>query len=175
MQEISTTGKDYTISMIVAAADNNAIGMNGQLLWHLPRDLSYFKNKTWGMVVIMGRKTYEAVNKPLPGRVNIVITRNTSWRGEAAIVVPTLEAAIKEASKTNCRELFIIGGGEIYRQGMNIADRIYMTRVHGEFEADTYFPDIDNSQWELVDSIPSVVDEKHAYAMDFETWERIKP
>jgi dihydrofolate reductase len=174
MQDTTTTGKDCTISLIVAAADDNAIGMHGQLLWHLPRDLSYFKNKTWGMVVIMGRKTFEAVNKPLPGRVNIVITRNAAWKGEGAVVVPTLEEAIEEAKKTNCRELFIIGGGEIYRQGMDITDRIYMTRVHGEFEADTYFPEIDNAQWELVDSIPSPEDEKHAYAMDFETWERIK-
>ena len=163
-----------TISMIVAASDNNAIGKNGQLLWHLPRDLAFFKNTTWGMPVIMGRKTFEAVNKPLPGRINIVITRDANWKAEGADVASSLNSAIEQAAGSNCKELFIIGGGQVYKESMDIADRIYITRIHGQFEGDAFFPDIPSSQWTLVHTTPSSIDEKNAFAMDFEIWERKK-
>jgi dihydrofolate reductase len=138
------------ISLIVAASTNNAIGKNNQLLWHLPKDLKFFKNKTWGMVVIMGRKTYESVDKPLPGRINIVITTKTDWKAEGVWVAKNLDDALAQAETTNCKEIFVIGGGEIYKQVMPKADRIYMTRVHTQLEGDTYFPAIDEAEWKLI-------------------------
>lgn len=161
------------ISLIVAASENNAIGRNGDLLWTLPNDMKFFKNTTWGMVVVMGRKTFESLGKPLAGRVNIVITRNTGWKAEGAKVVSDLDAAMKEAEATNCKEIFVIGGGEIYRQSMAIADRIYMTKVHETFnDADTYFPVIDQSEWELKSNYDFSADEKHAYPYSFQVWDK---
>lgn len=161
------------ISLIVAASENNAIGRNGDLLWTLPNDMKFFKNTTWGMVVVMGRKTFESLGKPLAGRINIVITRNTGWKAEGAKVVSDLDAAMKEAEATNCKEIFVIGGGEIYRQSMAIADRIYMTKVHETFnDADTYFPIIDQSEWELKSNYDFSADEKHAYAYSFQVWDK---
>jgi dihydrofolate reductase len=158
------------ISLIVAAAENNAIGKDNQLLWHLPNDLKFFKNTTWGMPVIMGRKTFEAVNKPLPGRFNIVITRQADWKAEGTIVATDLQDALQKAKETNCNEIFVIGGGEIYKQSMEIADKIYITRVHANFDADTFFPEIDESKWQLTHNQDFGVDEKHSYAYSFQTW-----
>jgi dihydrofolate reductase len=160
------------ISHLVAATENNAIGKNGQLLWHLPNDLKYFKNLTWGMVVIMGRKTFESVNKPLPGRLNIVITKNKEWKRDGVITAPTIEEAIKYARGEHFKEIFIIGGGEIYRQTMSITDRIYMTRVHANLEGDTFYPEIDKSVFELKSSKPFGADEKHAWPYTFEVWDK---
>lgn len=160
------------ISLVVAAAENNAIGKNNQLLWHLPNDLKFFKNTTWGMPVIMGRKTFEAVNKPLPGRFNIVITRQKDWNAEGVIAATDLSDALKKAAETNCKEVFIIGGGEIYKQGTGIADRIYMTRVHASLEGDTFFPAIDESKWTQTTNQDFAADEKHAFAYSFQTWEK---
>ena len=160
------------ISLLVAAAENNAIGKNNQLLWSLPNDMKFFKNTTWGMAVIMGRKTYESVDKPLPGRFNIVITRQADWKAEGVIVAADLNDALKKAAETNCNEVFVIGGGEIYKQSMEIADKIYMTRVHASFEADTFFPKIDESKWQLIANQDFWVDEKHKYAYSFQTWEK---
>ena len=163
------------ISLIVAATSNNAIGKNNQLLWHLPNDMKFFKNTTWGMPVIMGRKTYEALGKPLPGRINIVISRQPQFNAEGIIVVQTIEEALQKAAETNCLESFIIGGGEIYRQSMEIANRIYMTRVHTELEGDTYFPEIDESKWGKVFNLDFPSDEKHAFSYSLQTWERLNP
>ena len=160
------------ISLIVAASTNNAIGKNNQLLWHLPNDLKFFKNKTWGMVVIMGRKTFEAVNKILPGRVNIVITKQENWKAADVWVAKDLDDALKQSSTTNCKEIFIIGGGEIYRHSLPIADKIYMTRVHAELEGDTFFPVIDEQDWELVSNEDFPANEKHAYAYSFQVWKK---
>lgn len=160
------------ISLIVAAAENNTIGKNNQLLWHLPNDLKFFKNTTWGMPVIMGRKTFESVNKPLPGRFNIVITRQHRWNAEGIIVATDLDDAIKKASESNCKEIFIIGGGEIYKQGFEIADKIYLTRVHANIDGDTFFPVINENKWRLTSSQDFTADEKHAFAYSFQTWER---
>lgn len=163
-----------TISLIVAASENNSIGKNNQLLWHLPNDLKFFKNTTWGMPVIMGRKTYESVNKPLPGRFNIVITRQQGWKAEAVIVAAGLQDALRKAAETNCKEAFIIGGGEIFTQSMEIADKIYLTRVHTSIDGDTFFPVIDESKWQLSVNQDFAADEKHAFAYSFQTWVRIK-
>ena len=162
------------ISLVVAAAENNAIGKNNQLLWHLPNDLKFFKNATWGGVVIMGRKTFESVNKPLPGRLNIVVTSNKEWKFDTVMVAQDLPQAIALAEQENFKEISIIGGGEIYRQAMPLADMIYITRVHAELEGDTFFPVIDKAEWKLLDKTDFSKDEKHAYDYSFEKWEKIK-
>ena len=159
-----------TISLIVAATENNAIGKNNQLLWHLPNDLKFFKNTTWGMPVIMGRKTFESVNKPLPGRFNIVITRQTGWKADGVIVAADLQEALQKAAETNCNEAFVIGGGEIYKQAMEIADKIYLTRVHAEIDGDTFFPAIDEHAWLLTRKEEFTANEKHAFGYSFQTW-----
>jgi dihydrofolate reductase len=159
-----------TISLIVAAAENNAIGKNNQLLWHLPNDLKFFKNTTWGMPVIMGRKTFESVNKPLPGRFNIVITRQANWKADSVIAATDLQDALQKAAETNCNEAFIIGGGEIYKQAYELADKIYLTRVHTEVDGDTFFPALDENKWQLISNQDFAADEKHAFAYSFQTW-----
>lgn len=161
------------VNILVAASENNAIGLNGQLLWHLPNDLKYFKGLTWGMPVIMGRKTFESVNRPLPGRFNIVLTNQRGWAHENVQVAHTMEQAIQLAADTDCLELFIIGGGELYRQMLPQAQRLYMTRVHTYMEGDTFFPEIDPAQWTLKSSRPMRADEKHVYDYTFEVWDRI--
>jgi len=160
------------ISLIVAASTNNAIGKNNQLLWHLPKDLKFFKNSTWGSVVIMGRKTFESVNKPLPGRLNIVVTNNAGWKAPDTLVTKGLQEAIQLATAENFNEIFIIGGGEIYRQAMVLADRIYITRVHAVLDGDTFFPVIDEANWELTSKEDFKADEKHAYDFSFEVWNK---
>jgi dihydrofolate reductase len=165
------------ISLIVAASTNNVIGKDNKLLWHLPNDMKFFKNTTWGMPVIMGRKTYDALaGQPLPGRFNYVITRNKDWKpgNEKAQVVDTLAKAIHAAEETDCKEAFVIGGGQIYAEAMSIADRIYMTRVHTVVEGDTVFPVIDEREWRLTSDMDFPVDEKHAFAYSFQVWERKK-
>jgi len=166
------------ISLIVAASTNNVIGKDNKLLWHLPNDMKFFRNTTWGMPVIMGRKTYDALaGEPLPGRFNFVITRNGSWdpHNEKVKVVNSLASAVEAAGETDAREVFVIGGGEIYQQSMAIAECIYITRVHAVLEGDAYFPVIDETLWQLTSNLDFPVDEKHAYAYSFQLWERKKP
>lgn len=158
------------ISLIVAAAENNAIGKNNQLLWHLPNDLKFFKNTTWGMPVIMGRKTFESFNKPLPGRFNIVITRQADWKANGVNVAADLQDALQKAEETNCKEIFVIGGGEIYKQAYEIADKIYLTRVHTSIDGDTFFPEVDENKWQLISNQDFVPDAKHKFAYSFQTW-----
>ena len=118
----------------------------------------------------MGRKTYESVNKPLPGRINIVITRKENWQAEGVLVATDLQDALKKANATNCKEAFIIGGGEIYHWAMSIADKIYITRVHAVLDADTFFPQINEREWKLVSNEDFSKDEKHLYDYSFQTW-----
>ena len=165
------------ISLIVAASSNNVIGKDNKLLWHLPNDMKFFKNTTWGMPVVMGRKTFDALaGEPLPGRFNFVITRNPDWQPASprAQKVVSLEAALRLAAETDCKETFVIGGGQIYLEAMPLADRIYMTRVHIALEGDTYFPEIDEQQWQLAENRDFPVDEKHAFAYSFQLWTRKK-
>jgi dihydrofolate reductase len=159
-------------ALIVAASSNNAIGKNNQLLWHLPNDLKFFKNTTWGFPVIMGRKTFEAVNKPLPGRTNIVITRKQDWEAVGVKTASDLAGAIDLATQTNAKQLFIIGGGEIYEQALPMADTIYLTRVHTILEGDTFFPALDESQWKLFSNDDFSADEKHVFDYSFQLWKR---
>jgi dihydrofolate reductase len=162
------------ISLIVAASTNNAIGKNNQLLWHLPVDLKFFKNTTWAMPVIMGRKTFESVNsKPLPGRQNIIISRNAPPSTDGEVWwASSLEQAIEQSKQLHCNEIFIVGGAQIYEQSMPVAHRIYMTRVHAHFEADTFFPEINVDEWELVKNNDFNADEKHAYSFSIQVWEK---
>jgi dihydrofolate reductase len=163
------------ISLIVAASEDNAIGKGNDLLWRLPNDMKFFKNKTWAMPVAMGRRTFESFKgQALPGRLNIVITRQTDFSvPEGVVRVSTLAEAIEAARASNCRELFIAGGGEIYRQAMSLADRVYLTRVHASFpDADTHLEGFEEKDWVLKDRQDFPVDEKHAVAYSFEKWEK---
>ena len=160
------------ISLIVAASNNNAIGKANAMLWHLPEDLKFFKNTTWGMPIIMGRKTFESVGKPLPGRTNIVITSNKDWRGEGTITTTNIEEACEAARATGAKEIFITGGGELYKQTMGIANRIDLTRVNTEIDGDAYFPVMDETIWEKVFEKKVQADEKNKFDMNFERWER---
>lgn len=159
------------INVVVAASDNNVIGKDNKLLWHLPNDLAFFKNITWGMPVIMGRKTYESMGKPLKGRTNIVVSRKFPPR-EDVLTATSVELAVKESEQTDVKECYIIGGGEIYRQALPVADRIYMTRVHTKVEGDTFFPSINDDEWQLVSSTSFDADTKHAFPYTFEIWQR---
>jgi dihydrofolate reductase len=163
------------ISLIVAASENNVIGKNNQLLWRLPNDTKFFKNTTWGMPVIMGRKTFESLkNEPLPGRFNIVITRQKDWKPDnaKAQVASTLQSAIELAEQTDCKEVFVIGGGQIYAESISTADKIYMTRVHTVVDGDAYFPVINESEWKLDSNTDFPADEKNQYAYSFQLWVR---
>lgn len=138
------------LSHIVAASDNNVIGVDGDLPWHLPEDLKFFKEKTSGRIMIMGRKTFESLpgGKPLPHRLHIIITRNPDYKIDNAITVTTIDAAIEEAKKHTADygdEVFIVGGGEIYKQSIEKMDRLYVTRIHKKIDGDTYYPEIPSS------------------------------
>ncbi|MGB0357385.1 MAG: dihydrofolate reductase [Flavobacteriaceae bacterium] len=159
------------ITLIAAAAENNAIGKDNKLIWHLSDDLKHFKNLTKGHHVIMGRKTFESMPKALPNRTNVVVTRNKDYTVEDAHVVDSLEAALAFAQEDD--RPFIIGGGEIYRQGLAFANCIELTRVHEDFEADTFFPEIDPAVWREVWRENHDKDDKHAHAFSFIRYEKI--
>ena len=160
------------ISFLLAASENNVIGKDNKLPWYLPNDLKYFKNLTWGMTVVMGRKTYESFDNLLKGRKNIVITRNKNWKAEGVEVANSIEEALILAEKTSVKEIFIIGGAEIFKATLPKADRIYLTRIHHSFEGDAFFPEINKTEWELVKNRDCPADEKNAYAHSFQVWER---
>lgn len=155
------------ISIIVAISQNGVIGRDNQLIWHLPDDLKYFKKLTTGHPIIMGRKTFESIGKPLPNRTSIVVTRNKDWQHDGLIVVNNIEEAIKVAKSIATDEAFIIGGAEIYRSSLHFVDKIYLTQLHANFEGDTYFTIPNNAEWKEISRIPHLADEKHATAFDF--------
>lgn len=163
-----------TISLIAAAAKNNAIGKDGDMPWHLSNDLKYFKNTTWGLPVLMGRKTFESFGKgkPLPGRKNIILTRQDDYKPDGVIVVKNVEDALLAAKEMDANELMVIGGGEIYRLFFEKADRIYLTRVDAEPEADTFFPEMKTDEWKMVSKKDHEADTKNNYNYSFEVWER---
>ncbi len=159
------------ISLIVAASTNNAIGKNNELLWKLPNDMKFFKQTTWAMPVVMGRKTFESLKgKPLNGRLNIVVTRNRNYEAAGVEVVGSIEEAIAVAKVNDYKELFVIGGGEIYAAAMQQAQQLYLTRVEVVIEGDTYFSAIEDSEWHLILDEPYAADEKHACAYRFQKW-----
>lgn len=156
------------LTIIAAAAENNALGKNNDLVWHLPDDFKRFKKLTTGHHIIMGRKTFETFPKPLPNRTHIVITRQENYSPEGAIVVNSLSDALAIAKEDD--NAFIIGGGEIYALAMSQATHIELTRVHGTFDADTFFPEINESHWELIKEQYHEKDEKHNYAFTYLTY-----
>src|SRR5687768_6483697 len=137
------------LSLLVAAAENGVIGKDNKLPWHLPDDLKYFKNLTWGLPILMGRKTFDSIGKPLPGRKSIVITRQKSWKHECVEVVHSVKEAIKKATAYGAKEIFVIGGAEIFKTALPEADRIYLTRIHEHFDGDVFFPELNSSEWQL--------------------------
>jgi len=159
------------VSAIVAIAENRAIGKDNELLWHLPADLKHFKAVTKGHTIIMGRKTFDSIKKPLPHRRNIVVTRNSDLKIEGAEVVNTVDEALAICQAE--QEVFIVGGAEIYKLAMPLTDRIYLTTVHRSYEADTYFPEIDDHDWKEVASERHEPDEKHHVAFTISTLERV--
>jgi dihydrofolate reductase len=153
------------LTIIAAIANNNALGKNNDLIWHLPADLKRFKKITLGHHVIMGRKTFESLGKPLPNRTTIIITRNTDYQVQGCIVVNDLITAIKEAGEDE--NPFILGGAEIYKQAMPLADVLDLTLVHESFDADAFFPEIDMSVWKEVNREDHLADEKNKYDYSF--------
>lgn len=161
-----------TISIIVAMGNNRAIGKDNRLLWHLPADLKYFKNTTMGKPVLMGRKTFESVGKPLPGRKNIIISGRKDFRAPGCVTAGTIEEAIEKSKPAE--EIFIAGGGEIYSQSMSLTNKLYITKVSYSPEADTFFPEIDPEMWKLIKCTDHRADEKNSYDMKFMVYERIR-
>lgn len=163
------------LHLIVAIAEDGAIGFKGDMPWEraLPRDLKHFKEVTMGYPIVMGRKTFESLPKgALPGRQNIVVTRNVSYDAPGATVVHSIEEAFRVAQ--DCTHLFVIGGGELYRQSLPLADTLHITQVHAHFDAaDTFFPPIDIAQWRCVQSEEHPADERNLFPVTFTEWERI--
>ena len=159
-------------NIIVAISDNNAIGRNNELLWHISADLKFFRRQTLGWPVIMGRKTFESIGRALPGRVNVVISRNFST-GEEVAVAGSLEEAFAIAESTNLEKCFVMGGGQIYAQALEQADRLIVTHVHTVIEdADTFFPAIDPAVWEAVQRSEQFTDEETGYTFEFVEYEK---
>jgi dihydrofolate reductase len=160
------------ITLIAAAAENNSLGKDNAMIWHLPDDFKRFKKLTTGHLIILGRKTYESFDKPLPNRTHIIITRQENYvekvDASCCIVVASMEEAIAKTSADE--ENFIIGGGEIYKLGIPIADKIELTRVHGTFDADAFFPEIDMEKWNLVHEEYHPKDEKHKVDFTYQTF-----
>jgi dihydrofolate reductase len=164
------TGMKPRISIIVAMARNRVIGVNNTLPWHLPADLKHFKELTMGHHIVMGRKTYESIGRPLPGRTSVVITRNVNNAVPGVIVVNSLEAAI--AACGNDEEIFVIGGAELYRQAIGLADRIYMTEIDADISGDAHFTDLDHKLWKEAGRDSHEPDEKNRYPYHFVIYDR---
>jgi len=160
-----------SVSIIVAKSENNCIGVDGKLPWHLPADLKHFKEITTGSPVVMGRKTFESIvsllGKPLPNRRNIVVTRNSSYRPDGAEVMHSLSDAVKLESN-----VFVIGGAQIYEQALPLADSLYITNVHTRVDGDAFFPDINENEWQIVNSETHQHDDVNEYDYTFLTYER---
>jgi dihydrofolate reductase len=158
------------ISIVVATGKNSAIGKDNKLLWHLPADLNYFKNLTTGKPIIMGRKTYESIGRPLPNRRNIVISRNNNLTIEGCEVVSSLTEALSICK--DAAEIMIIGGEAIYKEAISKTQRIYRTLVNDAPDADRFFPEIENEIWHQQLSLSHPADEKNKYSLTFEMWDR---
>lgn len=162
------------ISAIVAVSENNAIGKDNHLPWHLPEDLKFFKRTTMGKPILMGRKTYESLGKPLPGRLNIVLSRKEISLPEGVLLYHNLDDGINKLKETESEEVFIIGGGQIFEESMELIDRLYITEVHTHIDGATaFFPEVDHSHWKLVWEEQHEADEKHQYAYTFRQYERV--
>jgi dihydrofolate reductase len=161
------------ISAIVATDKNGVIGKDEDIPWHLPADLKYFKRRTLNHHILMGRKSFESIGRPLPKRTNIVITRNPFYVASNCLVVPSLEEGLRLAEENGEEEAFVIGGGEIYKLAMPLIDRLYLTEVETEVEGgDTYFPDWDPAEWTLTSSERHEPDEKNEFVYTFKVYDR---
>ncbi|MDR6196247.1 dihydrofolate reductase [Siphonobacter sp. SORGH_AS_0500] len=150
------------VHLVVAVAENGAIGKDNQLIWHLPDDLKQFKKITSGHTIVMGRKTYESIGKPLPNRTNVIITRNPAYQVEGCLVVTSLQEAMEKDT-----DIYVIGGAEIYAQALPATDVIHLTEVHMAVDGDAFFPKLDAGEWVEVSRESHSADEKHAYSFDF--------
>ena len=164
------------VSLIVAASENGVIGKDNNLIWHLPKDMRFFKETTMGHHVIMGRKNFESIPhkfRPLPNRTNVVITRKTAYKADDCMVVNSVEAALHIAKQNGEEEAFIIGGGQIYKLALeaNLVEKVYLTKVYHSFEGDTFFPVL-NEDWKEISRVQNQADEKHLYSFDFITLEK---
>lgn len=161
------------VSLIAAMDRRRGIGQDNQLPWRLPADLKHFRELTAGHHIIAGRKTYESIGKPLPNRTTIIVTRNESYEAEGCFVVHSQADALTLAQQRGETELFVIGGAEIYAQALPFADRLYLTRIEAEFEADAFFPAFDIQDWQITDSVFHAADEKHAFGFTFQQLDRV--
>ena len=173
---LASMKKTLPLSLIAALGENRVIGVDNSMPWHLPADFKYFKATTLGKPIIMGRKTWDSLGRPLPGRLNLVVSRQTGLQLEGAEVFASLEAAVERAEEwakeQGVGELMLIGGAQLYSQGLADADRLYLTRVGLSPEGDAWFPEFDQAQWKLVSNEPHpAVDDKPAFS--FEVWEKI--
>lgn len=159
-------------SLIAAATENNVIGKNNDLPWHLPDDMKFFVQTTKGHHILMGRKNLESFGKLLPKRTNIILTRDPDFTYEGAVIFHDLKEAFLFAEQNGEDELMVIGGGEIYKQALPFADRIYLTRIHTEIEGDTFFPEFNQENWKVIHEEYHPKDEKHQYDFTFYTFER---
>lgn len=160
------------IKILVACDENRVIGKDNQLIWHLPADLKRFKSLTTGHVILMGRKTYESIGKPLPNRTTIVITRQADFQAEGTITAHSVEEAILKAKSLSREDIFIVGGAEIYTVSMALADQILLTQLHDIFEGDAFFPEISPETWEIVDRERGLTDEKNPFQYSFITYQK---
>lgn len=163
------------IAMIAAVAENGVIGKDNDLVWSLPDDMKYFMNTTKGHYIILGRKNYESLPpkyRPLPNRTNVVVTHQNGLQLDGAHVVHSLEEAIKFCKENNQKKIFVIGGGQIYKQALPFSDTLYITEIHHSFDGDTYFPEIDMNEWAEVSREPHGTDERHLYPFDFVVYKR---
>lgn len=160
------------VKILVACDENRVIGKNNELIWHLPADLKRFKELTTGNVIIMGRKTYDSIGRPLPNRINIVVTRQSDFKKEGVIVVNSLEEAILKGKSLHRGDIYIVGGAEIYQQALHVVEEIDLTLIHDIFEGDAFFPLIDEQTWTLTSKIRGVTDEKNPFQYSFLTYSR---
>ena len=158
-----------TLSLIAAMAKNRVIGRNNALPWHLPEDLKYFKATTLGKPILMGRKTFDSIGKPLPGRTSVGLTRNPEWSFDGCLVVPSLDVAL--ARLADREEVLVIGGADLYQQTLPRADRLYLTEINADFEGDAWFPDFDRSQWQQISRQPHP-DNGRGFSFDFVVYQR---
>jgi len=160
------------ISILVAMDKNRAIGVNNDLPWHLPADLQYFKRITMGHPIIMGRKTHDSIGRALPGRENIILTRDKNYSAEGCTVIHSVADIKRLNEERKNEELFVIGGAELFRQVLDFTDRLYITQIEAEFEADTFLPEINLDQWKLISKEQGIKDEKNPYDYYFLVYER---
>jgi len=163
------------ISAIIAMSSNRVIGKNNQLPWHLPADLKHFKKITMGKPILMGRKTYESIGRPLPGRSNIIITRDSKFQAPGCIIRHSIESALTTAALQHSEEIFIIGGALIFQETLPLIQRLYLTLIHESIEGDAYFPELNSAEWQKIEQIDHHPDKENNYSYSFKILDRKRP